>query len=126
MSGALFIILFARLARLARRLSLALALTLALPRSYAETGTHEATFSLYAPLAKSVEVIGNFNQWQNGVTLLAGPDKKGMWRVELPLPTNLTRIEYVYWVDGAHRQIDPLQPIVRDGFSGENNVLVLP
>ncbi len=119
MSGTLFIFF-------ARRLSLALALTLALPWSYAEAGTHEATFSLYAPLAKSVEVIGDFNQWQSGVTLLADPDDKGVWRVKLPLPTNLTRIEYVYWVDGAHRRIDPGQPIVQDGFSGENNVLVPP
>lgn len=109
---------------ISRRLSLALALTL--PWTYAQADTHEATFSLYAPQAKSVEVIGDFNQWQSGVTLLAGPDEKGMWRVKLPLPATLTHIEYVYRVDGSHRQIDPGQPIVRDGFSGENNVLVLP
>ncbi|WP_161984200.1 glycogen-binding domain-containing protein [Sulfuriferula plumbiphila] len=109
-----------------RRLRLALALTLALPWAYAAADRHEATFSLYAPQAKSVEVIGDFNQWQSGVTLLVGPDEKGMWRAKLPLPTTLTRIEYVYWVDGAQRRIDPGQPVVQDGFFGENNVLVLP
>lgn len=119
MSGTLFIFF-------ARRLSLALALTLALPWAYAQADTHEVTFSLYAPQAKSVEVIGDFNQWLNGVPLLADPDEKGMWRVKLALPATLTRIEYVYRVDGSHRQIDPRQPIVQDGFSGENNVLVLP
>lgn len=109
-----------------RRLSLALALTLVLPWAYAEADTHEAIFSLYAPQAKSVEVLGDFNQWQSGVTLLAGPDEKGRWRVKLTLPATLSRIEYIYWVDGAHRRIDPEQPVVPDGFSGENNVIVLP
>lgn len=110
-----------------RRLSLALALTLTLPWAYAAADRHhEATFSLYAPQAKSVEVIGDFNQWQSGVTLLAGPDEKGVWRVKLHLPNTLTRIEYVYWVDGAQRRTDPGQPVVKDGFFGENNVLVLP
>lgn len=109
---------------ISRRLSLALALTL--PWAYAQADTHEVTFSLYAPQAKSVEVIGDFNQWLSGVPLLADPDEKGMWHVKLALPATLTRIEYVYRVDGSYRQIDPRRPIVRDGFSGENNVLMLP
>lgn len=109
--------------------SLALSLLLAMTTSCAHaeaTGTHDATFSLYAPHAKSVEVIGSFNLWQAGKVALAGPDEKGMWQVKVPLPATLTRIEYVYWVDGASRKINPGQPVVQDGFSGENNVLVLP
>ncbi len=89
-------------------------------------GTHDATFSPHAPHAKSVEIIGNFNFWQTGTVALAGPDEKGMWQVKVPLPANLTRIEYVYWVDGTSRKIDPAQPVAQDEFSGENNVLVLP
>ena len=27
--------------------------------------THEVTFSLYAPQARTVDVIGDFNQWQS-------------------------------------------------------------
>lgn len=109
------------------RLVLSLLIFKAIPYAYAETpGTHIATFSLYAPHAKSVEVIGSFNFWQSGTVALAGPDEKGMWRAKVPLPATLTRIEYVYWVDGATRRIDPGQPIVQDGFSGKNNVLVLP
>ena len=87
--------------------------------------THEATFSLYAPQARSVDVIGDFNQWQSGVTPLAGPDVKGMWRAKLGLPAMLNRIEYIYWVDNVHRRIDPTQPVIQDGFAGENNVLIL-
>jgi len=110
-----------------RRLSLVLVLALAAPWVYAnEASTHEAMFSLYAPHAKSVEVIGDFNQWQSGATPLDGPDEKGMWRVKLTLPATLNRTEYVYWVDGASRRIDPGQLVVQDGFAGENNVLVLP
>jgi len=113
---------------MARRVSLVLVvLALAAPRAYADgAGTHEATFSLYAPHAKSVEVVGDFNQWQSGVTPLAGPDEKGVWRVKLTLPAILNRVEYIYWVDGDYKRIDPGQPAVPDGFSGENNVLILP
>ena len=110
----------------ARRFCLVLSLALATPWACAEeTATHEATFSLYAPQARSVEVVGDFNQWQSGVTPLAGPDIKGMWWIKLSLPVTLNRIEYVYWVDNAHRRIDPTQPVVQDGFAGENNVLIL-
>lgn len=111
----------------ARRFCLALALALAAPWVCAEgAGTHEATFSLYAPQARTVDVIGDFNRWQSGATPLAGPDIKGMWRVKLSLPAMLNRVEYIYWVDGAHRRVDPEQPVVKDGFAGENNVLILP
>lgn len=114
-------------ARIDRRLFLAFAFTLASQWVCAdETGARAVTFSLYAPHAKSVEVAGDFNQWQAEATPLVGPDEKGMWRVKVPLPANLTRIEYVYWVDGASRRVDPAQPVVQDEFSGENNVLVLP
>jgi len=109
-----------------RRSFLVLVLALAAPYIYAdEAGTHEAIFRLFAPEAKSVEVVGDFNRWQTGLTPLAGPDKKGIWLVKLTLPVTQRRIEYIYWVDGAKR-IDPTQPVVQDGFAGQNNVLVLP
>ena len=116
-----------RLLIIVRRLSLVLVLALAAPWVYAdEAGTHEATFSLYAPHAKSVDVIGDFNQWQSGATPLAGPDEKGIWRVKLYFPAMLNRVEYVYWVDNTHRKINPTQPVVQDGFASVNNVLILP
>lgn len=108
------------------RLPLTLAIMLATPWSYAlENDTREVTFRLYAPGAKSVEVVGDFNLWQNGAMPLTGPDEAGIWQIGLSLPATLTRIEYVYWVDGA-RRTDPEQAVVQDGFSGNNNVRVLP
>ena len=99
---------------------------LATPWVYSgESDTREVTFRLYAPGAKSVEVFGDFNLWQSGEMPLAGPDETGMWRLKLSLPATLTRIEYVYWVDGA-RSTDPEQAVVHDGFSGKNNVRVFP
>lgn len=91
-----------------------------------ESNTHEFTFSLYAPLARSVEIVGDFNQWQSGTTLLVGPDVKGMWQVKLTLPAARNRIEYIYLLDNVHRRLDLTQPVVQDGFAGENNVFVLP
>ena len=111
----------------ARRFCMALALALAAPWVCAEgADTHEVTFSLYAPQARTVDVIGDFNQWQSGVTPLAGPDGEGMWRVKLTLPAARNLIEYIYLLDNVHRRLDLTQPVVQDGFAGENNVLVLP
>lgn len=110
-----------------RQLCMALTLALTVPVAGAdETGMREIAFSLYAPQAQSVEIIGDFNQWQSGATPLAGPDEAGRWRTRLPFPDTWSRIEYVYWVNNAYRQVDPEQPVVPDGFSGTNNVLVLP
>lgn len=114
-------------ARIDRRLFLAFAFTLASQWVCAdETGARAVTFSLYAPHAKSVEVAGDFNQWQAEATPLVGPDEKGIWRVKLILSGLPRRMEYVYWVDGASRRVDPVQPVVQDGFAGKNNVLLLP
>ena len=110
-----------------RRWYLAWALALAASWARADDAEMRAmTFILHAPQARSVEILGDFNQWQSGSTPLAGPDETGRWRVRLAFPAAVRRIEYIYWVDGAHRQVDPAQPIVSDGFSGENNVAVLP
>lgn len=109
------------------RWCLAWLLALAAPWVCADdTGMRAMTFTLHAPQARSVEILGNFNQWQSGATPLAGPDDTGHWSVRLAFPDDVGRIEYLYWVDGAHRQVDPDQPVVSDGFSGENNVAVLP
>ena len=110
-----------------RRLFVAWALALAVPGVGAdEAGVRETTFSLYAPQAKSVEILGDFNQWQSGATPLAGPDETGRWRTWLTFSGAWRCIEYVYWVNNTYRQVNPEQPVVPDGFSGENNVLVLP
>ena len=107
-------------------LFLTLVLAQTAPRAYAEEViAREISFDLYAPQAKSVEVFGDFNLWQSGEMPLAGPDETGMWRLKLSLPATLTRIEYVYSVDGA-RRTDPVQAVVEDGFSGKNNVRVFP
>lgn len=109
------------------QLCMAWALALAAPWVGAdEVETREAMFSLYAPQASSVEIIGDFNQWQHGATPLVGPDETGRWKAALRLPVTRTRIEYVYWVNNTHRQVDPEKPVVSDGFSGENNVVFLP
>lgn len=106
---------------------LACALLLAGPWACAdETSVRAIVLSLHAPQAVSVEVAGDFNQWVSGATTLDGPDEKGMWSVTLRLPINVTRIEYFYQIDGTLRKTDPRQPIIKDEFAGQNNVLFLP
>lgn len=92
----------------------------------AEPAMHTITLSVHAPQAHSVEIAGNFNQWRSEATPLLGPDKKGMWSVELRLPASLNRIEYFYWIDGVSRKIDARESVIDDGFGGQNNIFFLP
>ncbi|MFH5881130.1 1,4-alpha-glucan branching protein GlgB [Liberiplasma polymorphum] len=41
-------------------------------------------FTVYAPHAKEVSVVGEFNQFQNWVHQLTKVDKLGIWRIEIP------------------------------------------
>ncbi len=61
------------------------------------------TFSLTAPGASSVMLVGDFTHWQkNPISLRKGPD--GIWRVTVPLESG--EYHYRFLVDGEWRD-DP-------------------
>ncbi len=97
-------------------------------RDEAKTAEREILFRLYlpdAPEVRRVEVIGNFNSWRRGSTLLHGPDKNGKWETTVTVKADVQRIEYIYLVNGR-RFIDSRQGVVSDDFGSENNILMFP
>lgn len=74
------------------------------------------------PGARSVAVVGSFNDWREGVTLLADEDHDGIWNANVILPAG--QHEYMFVVDGERWVVDPLAGrYVADGFGRENALL---
>jgi len=81
------------------------------------------TFSILAPEARSVKLVGDFSDWERQPVDLKRL-KNGEWTAELSLPKG--KHEYRYLVDGQWRD-DPNCPTrVRNAFGGENCVLNVP
>lgn len=81
-------------------------------------------FTLHAPSAQKVELLGDFTGWKGSAILLAGPDASGHWTADVKLPAG--RHEYIFLVDGHQWQTDPRADIRRDdGFGRENAVVEL-
>ena len=66
------------------------------------TGT---TFRVWAPNAKSVDVIGSFNNWRPGSRAMKFDRETGVWSLDLsePRPGD----EYAYLIDGHLERRDP-------------------
>jgi len=74
------------------------------------------------PGARSVAVVGSFNDWREGVTPLADDDHDGIWNANVILPAG--QHEYMFVVDGERWVVDPLAGrYVADGFGRENALL---
>jgi len=68
-------------------------------------------FELDAPGARSVQVIGDFNDWsRNASSMQRGSD--GRWRVTTLLPPG--RYVYAFLIDGQRFQRDPLRDPIED------------
>lgn len=81
-------------------------------------------FELVAPAAKSVELVGTFNDWKPGSFMLQGPDAGGRWQIMVDLPAG--RHEYQFLVDGREWITDTAAPWHRpDGFGHLNAVMEL-
>lgn len=80
-------------------------------------------FSLLAPDAASVSVVGSFNQWDRKKHLLSGPDQEGRWKISLPLLPG--RYEYLFLINGVTWVLDLSAPFVDDGMGGRNSVAVV-
>ncbi len=84
-----------------------------------------AKFVGHFPGARSVEVVGSFNDWSRGALALNDDDHDGIWHADAVLPAG--QHEYMFVVDGERWVSDPLAGrYVDDGFGeGQQNSLLI-
>lgn len=85
-----------------------------------------AQFVGHFPGARSVEVVGSFNNWSRGSLHLRDENRDGIWHGTAVLPAG--QHEYMFVVDGARWVADPLAGrYVDDGFGAgrQNSVLIV-
>jgi hypothetical protein len=78
-------------------------------------------FVLAAPAARTVAIVGDFNGWANGATLLEPSGEAGIWSISLPLTAG--RHEYAFVIDGQQWVADPAALRLVDEFGTESSVL---
>ena len=81
----------------------------------------QVEFVALSPQAQSVQLAGDFNNWQPEHSPLDLADHKGRWKVSLPLPAG--RYHYRYVVDGRWQQ-DPYNEQTEQNPYGELNSVV--
>jgi hypothetical protein len=80
-------------------------------------------FSVVAPAARQVSLVGDFNVWDpRGVTMHRGADGH-TWTVEVSLPPG--RHAFAYMVDGRLRADPAAAKAVEDDFGSPSSVIVV-
>jgi Glycogen recognition site of AMP-activated protein kinase len=86
-------------------------------------GNRPVTFTLEAPGAQRVALVGDFNGWDAGRSPLA-PDADGVrWRLTLPLAPG--RHVYAFVVDGGWRPDPQAARAPEDDFGSPNSVVLV-
>ncbi len=80
-------------------------------------------FVLVAPTAKTVTLVGDFNDWNLSATKLARQDANGVWWVTVALPPG--RYRYAFVVDSTGWRSDPDAPAAEDEFGRPNSVVTI-
>jgi hypothetical protein len=80
-------------------------------------------FVLVAPDAKTVTLVGDFNDWNLSATHLARQDANGVWWVTVPLPPG--RYRYAFVVDSTGWRSDPAAPAAEDEFGRPSSVVTI-
>ena len=81
------------------------------------------TFSLKAPSAREVSLVGDFNNWDAGANSMK-MDRDGSWKVSIIFPPG--RYEFKFFVDGKWREGSKDEQTVPNCFGTLNNVLIIP
>jgi len=90
----------------------------------AELSREPVQFVLVAPDARSVAVVGDFNDWGLNDSALVATNHEGVWSVTAPVPTGVHR--YAYVVNGKDWVADPSAPrSAGDDFGMPSSVLVV-
>ena len=79
------------------------------------------TFTAFYPGANTVQIAGDFNNWQPDRTPMKKVDTNGLWRVKLPLTAGTHRYRFV--VEG-HWQQDPYNEAAEPNSYGEFNSVI--
>lgn len=79
-------------------------------------------FALYMPMARSVALVGDFNDWSAGATPLRR-SHDGRWATELPLAPG--RYQFTFIVDGRRWVPDPVRPRAPDDFGEPTSVVTV-
>jgi hypothetical protein len=80
-------------------------------------------FVLLAPHARSVAVVGDFNNWNRATTTLA-PSDDGVWTASVALLPG--RHEYAFIVDGEHWMADPQATVtIHDDFGTASSIVTV-
>ena len=81
-------------------------------------------FVLVAPTARSVAVVGDFNDWGLGDSALVATNHEGVWSVTAPVPAGVHR--YAFVVNGKQWVADPSAPrSSSDDFGMPSSALVV-
>ena len=64
-------------------------------RLVAANGLEPVNFVLVAPAAKSVKVVGDFNNWGLNDSALVATNNQGVWSVTAPVPAGVHRYAFV-------------------------------
>ena len=96
------------------------------PASGPQLGEEEgiAQFVARFPGARSVAVVGSFNDWRFGSIPLEDREHDGVWRAVVVLPAGTH--EYMFVVDGERWVADPLAGrYIEDDYGRENSLLIV-
>ena len=77
-------------------------------RAVSVAGPEPVKFVLVAPMARSVAVVGDFNNWGVGNSALVATSNQGVWSVIASVPVGVHR--YAFVVDGKQWIADPTAP----------------
>ena len=83
----------------------------------------EVPFAVNAPAARSVALVGSFNQWNARATPMRRNPATGRWSTALRLQPG--RYVYAYVLDGTTWVVDPLAPRMTEQDYGLANTLLL-
>ncbi len=81
-------------------------------------------FTVLAPGAKQVFLVGSFNGWIKGATPMNIVNGSALWTVDVPLKAG--EYTFMYLIDGVRWVTPPLaEDFVTDGFGQTNGVVIV-